>query len=306
MSSLVSIIVPIYSVEKYICRCLDSLLQQSYENYELILIDDGSPDRCSDIIDEYAKQNTRIVAIHQANHGVSAARNAGLAVAKGIYISFVDPDDFVERDFLKYLVNAIENTNADIACCNWDTCDEKGVFTRHDARVTHGVMNRNEWIAHLFDIPRTIGGSNCNKLFRRECIQIRYDEQLTICEDRMFFIQNSLCIEKAVYIDSALYHIYIRPDSTTRADDRKLVRGLLVEQSIFELVKNEGKTIRNKAEADLMDTSLRIIMQFKDKAPEIAEQAQSILKEHLRSNFISIIVNNEINWKEKILFIKYI
>lgn len=91
----ISIIVPVYNVEAYLCRCIDSILAQTFTDFELILVDDGSPDNCSSICDEYAKKDSRIVVVHKENGGLSDARNTGLDIAKGEYIGFVDSDDFI-------------------------------------------------------------------------------------------------------------------------------------------------------------------------------------------------------------------
>ncbi len=114
---LISVIVPIYKVEAVLTRCVDSLLCQTYKNLQIILIDDGSPDRCGTICDWYAEQDPRITVVHQRNGGVSAARNAGLDAVKGEWIAFVDPDDYVTADYIAYLYTLITDHNADIACC---------------------------------------------------------------------------------------------------------------------------------------------------------------------------------------------
>ena len=100
----ISVIVPVYKVEPYINHCVDSILAQTYRDFELILVDDGSPDNCGKICDEYAKQDSRVHVIHQENKGVSAARNAGISLAKGEYISFIDGDDYVEKDFFERII----------------------------------------------------------------------------------------------------------------------------------------------------------------------------------------------------------
>ena len=100
---MISIIVPIYNVEKYLPQCLDSLISQTYRDIEIILVDDGSPDKCPEICDAYAKKDARIKVVHQINGGVSSARNTGLKASRGEYIGFVDPDDWLDRDYLKKL-----------------------------------------------------------------------------------------------------------------------------------------------------------------------------------------------------------
>ena len=119
MEQLVSIIVPIYNVEKYIKECIDSIINQTYKNLEIILVDDGSPDCCPKICDEYSKKDKRIKVIHKENGGLSSARNAGLDVAKGEYVSFIDSDDVVDEKFIETLYNLCIENNCDISECNF-------------------------------------------------------------------------------------------------------------------------------------------------------------------------------------------
>ena len=125
MDDLISIIIPVYRVEKYLEECLNSVINQTYANLEIILIDDGSPDRCGQICDEYAKKDERIEVIHQENQGVSNARNHGIEMAKGKYITFIDSDDYLEQDYIKYLYDEITKFNADISICGTIDIDEK-------------------------------------------------------------------------------------------------------------------------------------------------------------------------------------
>lgn len=119
---LISIIVPIYKTEPYLRKCLDSIVQQTYRNLEIILVDDGSPDNCGAICDEYAPQDERIKVIHKPNGGLSSARNAGIAVATGEYIGFVDSDDWIELDMFEYLISNALIHNSDITACSHLKC----------------------------------------------------------------------------------------------------------------------------------------------------------------------------------------
>jgi len=116
---LISIIVPIYNVEDYLVDCLENIVNQTYKNLEIILVDDGSPDNCGNICDEYAKKDNRIKVIHKENGGLSSARNVGLDIATGEYISFIDSDDFVSKDFIEKLYNLCKKNGAEIAECNF-------------------------------------------------------------------------------------------------------------------------------------------------------------------------------------------
>lgn len=110
---MVSIIIPVYKVEKYLSKCIESILKQTYFDLELILVDDGSPDKCPEICDTYASKDERVVVIHQKNAGVSAARNAGLEKAKGEYIGFVDPDDWIAPEMYEKMIQAMENSEVE-------------------------------------------------------------------------------------------------------------------------------------------------------------------------------------------------
>lgn len=123
---LISIIIPVYKVEKYLRRCLDSVLNQSYKNLDIILVDDGSPDKCGDICDEYSKKDSRVRVIHKKNAGLSDARNTGLNMARGNYVAFVDSDDYIDAVMYERLHDAIINNNADIAICGFRKINEDG------------------------------------------------------------------------------------------------------------------------------------------------------------------------------------
>lgn len=119
MEALISIIVPVYGVEAYLGRCMESLLSQTYQNLEIILVDDGSPDRCPALCDAYKAQDARVQVIHQENAGLSGARNAGLSIARGEYVAFVDSDDYVAADYIRALYELMQESEADITQCRF-------------------------------------------------------------------------------------------------------------------------------------------------------------------------------------------
>lgn len=129
MKPLISVIVPIYKVEKYLPVCVEKLMHQSYQNLEMILVDDGSPDGCPQICDEYAQKDSRIRVIHKKNGGLSDARNAGLDIAQGAYIAFVDSDDYVEEHYIEKLYDALQQSHATIAVCGLQIVDENHKVT---------------------------------------------------------------------------------------------------------------------------------------------------------------------------------
>lgn len=140
MQELISVIVPVYNVEKYLPKCLDSIIRQTYKKLEIILVDDGSPDNCPQICDEYAKKDKRIKVIHQPNGGLSMARNAGLKIATGEYIGFIDSDDFIEPDMYEYLLKGIKEHEADISTCTFYLEKKEEFYVRYWA--SHIIYNR--------------------------------------------------------------------------------------------------------------------------------------------------------------------
>ena len=128
MDEKVSIIVPVYNVEKYLDKCIESIVNQTYRNIEIILVDDGSPDKCPEICNEWAKKDDRIKVIHKENGGLSSARNAALEIAQGDYITFVDSDDWIENDMIQSMLTCAAKNDADIVCCGFyfDNVDTTG------------------------------------------------------------------------------------------------------------------------------------------------------------------------------------
>lgn len=153
MDSLISVIVPIYNVEKYLERCVESIINQTYKNLEIILVDDGSPDCCPKICDEYSKKDKRIKVIHKENGGLSSARNAGLDVAKGEYVSFIDSDDVVDEKFIETLYNLCIENNCDISECNFQRFEKDIVKSSNNCEIkvyTNHEMQERLYIPEYF------------------------------------------------------------------------------------------------------------------------------------------------------------
>lgn len=167
---IISVIIPIYNVEKYLNRCINSIIVQTYKNLEIILVDDGSPDNCPQLCDDWVKSDTRIRVIHKENGGLSDARNAGLAIANGFYISFVDADDWLAPEMYERLICAMIRDHSDIAACSvkmvWeDESPEKMLIQTPDC-----VLNREEAQKALLQ-EKLLKQPVWYKLYKRECIQ---------------------------------------------------------------------------------------------------------------------------------------
>lgn len=208
----VSIIVPVYNVEKYIKRCVYSLINQDYSNIEIILVDDGSPDKCPDIIDEFAKVDKRIIVIHQTNGGVSNARNAGLKVACGEYIMFVDGDDWVDRDYVSYFVSLLEQSKCEVGFnhCIYNFSSDKS----NDGHRMVSAEQAIEWIYSEY-----IFVAVWNKIYKADFLR---NNKLTFCEKIWYGEGMLFNIEALQYVDrveigeKCVYHQTFNPNSAMR------------------------------------------------------------------------------------------
>ena len=154
---LISIIIPVYKVEKYLEKCIKSVLDQTYKNLQIILVDDGSPDNCGNICDNYAKIDNRIEVIHKANGGLSEARNVGLKVARGEYIGFVDSDDYVSNEMFENLYNTLISNDVDVSICNFYTViNNKNIIKNADNGVE--IYNKLEILKEILKEAETADG----------------------------------------------------------------------------------------------------------------------------------------------------
>lgn len=205
----ISVIIPVYNAEKYLRACLDSVLTQTYPAYEIILVDDGSSDDSGAVCDKYAARDPRIRVIHKANAGVSAARNDGLSVATGDWISFIDSDDTMEPDMYELLLNTAKKYGAEISHCGYKRMTEAGELVK-EVSGTHLVLEQDavEAVACMLDGRYFVGGL-WNKLFYRKCIEgLRFQPDLRNNEDVLFNAMAFQNADKIVFIDETKYRYY--------------------------------------------------------------------------------------------------
>ena len=164
----ISVIIPVYKVEDYLIQCVESILCQTYTNLEVILIDDGSPDNCPDICDRYSEKDSRVIVIHKENGGLSSARNAGLDIATGDIIAFIDSDDWIELDMFERMVNLKIQTGADIVCCDWVRTDGINEHERTNLNKQYGDILTGKSIVKEMLLGK-IGSYVWNSLYNREC-----------------------------------------------------------------------------------------------------------------------------------------
>lgn len=217
MKDTVSVIVPVYNVEQYLPRCLESILSQTYENLEVILVDDGSTDLSSKVCDDYAQKDSRIRVIHKANGGLSSARNAGIEAARGKYLAFVDSDDWIEKDTYEVMVALAEKNNAPLICGGrYDVDGKTGERTVGLCPEKEEVLTAEALVGRIF-LWDHCDSSACDKLFARELFrEFRFPEG-KVCEDVAVMYRIILGADKAVLCPRPFYNYYHRPGSITKA-----------------------------------------------------------------------------------------
>lgn len=214
----ISIICPVYKAENYLHQCIDSILAQTFTDWELILVDDGSPDSSGEICDKYANQDRRIRTIHKQNEGVSVARQTGLEVAHGEYVIHVDSDDWVEPNMLEELYKKAKQDDADIVICDYFN----NIGTKQTiCRQCPSSLEPQKVLIELF---QQLHGSCCNKLARRACYKlygIEFPRGINYCEDLLTWVQFLSHEEvKVAYLNKAFYHYCDNPESITRSYQR--------------------------------------------------------------------------------------
>ena len=166
----VSVIVPVYKVEEYLPRCLDSLAAQTYPNLEIVLVDDGSPDRCGELCDAFAHERSNVLVLHQSNQGLSAARNDGVKASQGEYITFVDSDDFVSRDYVEYLMSMILKNHCDIYVGNYLPVYHNDAPSVRKKRDCQELLTNEEALIEAFYSVK-FGVSAWAKMYKRALVE---------------------------------------------------------------------------------------------------------------------------------------
>ena len=279
MEHKVSIVVPVYGVEKYIDECVQSLLNQSYENLEIILIDDGGKDRSPQICDEYAARDKRVKVIHKPNGGAASARNAGLDAATGDYICFVDGDDVVHSDYVNHLLKTVAQKDADIGVCGFFNLTKAGaegvncIKTGHYTQKEYLLCFLQDWSCSLL----------WNKIFRREVIgDIRMAEGHKV-DDEFFTYLVVMNAETVIVTDTPLYYYRMRGSSVMQAMGPHLERIMLDRvEYVTTRYRNIADRIPEIEKAfflDALDTMSRYWYHSKDM-PQAQKQIRGWINNH--------------------------
>lgn len=222
VKELISIIVPVYNVEKYLDRCVQSILNQTYPYFELILVDDGSPDNCGKMCDEYAKKDDRVIVIHQENKGLSGARNAGLDYVfeknNSQYITFIDSDDYVHNQYCELLLNAMNEYSADIVISNFkkfntNYINESKIENDIDMQSFSNIGILNLYIDDYKNQARYV--SSCWKLYKKDVLNGICFPNNRLFEDEFTTYKILFNAKKIINIDASLYYYYENDEGIT-------------------------------------------------------------------------------------------
>lgn len=244
MEELISVIVPIYNAEKYLEQCIKSIVNQTYKNIEIILVDDGSIDESHKICDEYKEKDSRIIVVHKKNGGVSSARNTGLNLAKGDWIAFIDADDWVEKEYLEELICNAKEKNVNISMCGYNRISNNGNKEKKSNNKKE-IVDSKEYLIRALN-PQTGYGFVPLKIINKKIIKnIKFNQNLTVGEDALFNMEIAPNINKAFYCNKALYNYRNNSESVVKKFDHNYAKKYLksmqeCKKYIFEEYKDEN------------------------------------------------------------------
>ena len=317
MDELISIVVPIYNVENYLKKCVDTLINQTYRNIEIILVDDGSKDNCGKICDEYQEKDDRIKVVHKKNGGLSDARNAGIKEATGKYIAFLDADDYVDSTMYEKLYNVIKKEKAEIAICGYSRISEENIETKYPLKVEKYKKDRSILYNMIGTLPKdaediNIGMSVWKCLYDLEIIKKNelffQSERVYISEDIIFQIEYFEFVNKVGLISDPLYKYRYNEVSLSkkyrkdRFEKQKILylkeKSMLEERNWLdnELKNRLDRTFLMKVKACIKS---EVVANTESKKKKL-ENIKEIVNDDLLQKVIKEYPTRETNFKSKI------
>ncbi|MBR2871312.1 MAG: glycosyltransferase [Clostridia bacterium] len=302
MNDLISVIVPVYNTEKYLNRCVDSILCQTYSNLELILVNDGSTDNSLDICNQYKAKDNRVKVIDKENGGLSSARNAGLDVATGDYIAFCDSDDYLPNDAYESLIKAISTTDGAIANGMYVRASESGELTK--SKVIHEKDEDippkdflKELLMHVGDV------SMCTKLIPRNLIgDLRFPEGI-LNEDLVFMVNLLKKVTIIKFVGRLCYYYFVRQNSISSKYGKAFEDMQKNSLWLLELVKNDYPTLKKYAIRFAAYQNMAYLLVLPKELRNKGNQAYRSAKIFLRKNIFKCIFNKYLRIKEKVIIL---
>lgn len=292
MSPLVSIIVPVYNSEEYIFNSINSILNQTYKNIEIIIINDGSTDRTNEILNEIALKDKRIVYVNQKNIGVSETRNKGIQLSKGEYITFMDSDDTVEPEYIEKLMEEVLKNEFDIVACGYTDISKYGIVKLNDFYNNNTILSKDEFINRIF---YGVGGTVWGKVFKRNIIienNIKMKQNIFMCEDMIFVLEYVMKCNKYGSINENLYNYNrLNENSISTMVNMQYYNNLIVVISEIQKILEENNYEKSYVDSILCNRvqsmSISFLIMQHDKKHNYSK------KQKIEN--IKIILNNKYN-----------
>ena len=303
MNQKISVIVPIYKVEQYLHQCIDSILLQTYSNLEIILVDDGSPDNCGKICDEYADRDKRIEVIHKQNGGLSDARNAGIDCSVGDYLAFIDSDDWIENDMLEILLKNMITYNADVSTCGCFKSYVNNLNIPSVSFIETVCFNKEQAISDAFTISK---GTlfPCNKLYKKYIFNDLRFPKGKIYEGSATIIDIYSKANNIVVSTTPKYYYRQRKSSIVNEKFNPTFMHLIeASQRNFEIIETQYPNIVDIGKSQLLTRKIRLLSKivFCENFWEIPEYKPTLLE--TQKNFLYIMKSKHINKNTKIKMI---
>jgi len=298
---LISIIIPVYNVEKYLNECIESVINQTYVNLEIILVDDGSPDNCPQICDNWMQKDSRIKAIHKKNGGLSDARNAGLDIVTGEYIFFIDSDDFIDSNTIQDLYKLIIKTDSDIACgsiykyLNGETRPVFNSIINTERDVFSGIEQLNNMLNSDTDC------AVWNKLFKREIIKGHRFIKGRYNEDIIFLFPLYARCNRIVYTNRRYYYYRDTAGSVTNKFSEKTVHALINLHEMVKMTSELGLPIHESIDNYNCRCHLELGYAIqRDNARERFPEESNEVKKYIISHLAYMVKSRYYNWRDMI------
>ena len=302
MEDKVSIIIPVFKVEKYLDKCIRSVISQSYKNIEIILVDDGSPDNCPELCDAWARIDSRIKVIHKQNGGLASARNAGLEIASGNFIMFIDSDDYIDTNLITDNIIFFNERNVDMV--GFGICEIKGNSVGNIS-MADGIMSSSEAVRHLLLWDGKVRSFAWNKIYKRSIINnLRFNDALRYGEDTPFVFA-TLAKATKYYQNSKPYYFYVRREDSLIGVEFSENKMLSIKAS--ELIYNEcisvWKEYKSFAECSIVYNCMsliRLLFLTKDWKQRYEKYYFEIV--NIMNKYSTIVVLNNFELKRKLRF----
>jgi glycosyltransferase involved in cell wall biosynthesis len=300
MKPRISIIVPVYNVEHFIHECIESILNQTFSDFELILVNDGSTDQSGSICNEFAKKDTRVTVIHKKNGGQSSARNRGIDTAKGEYIGFVDSDDWIHQDMYKILHNYAIEKDVDIAACNLMQYNKDSIGHLYSNNTTDEIFDKPSAMHELY-LNERLTFSPCNKLYKKELFKgIRFKEG-SILEDMDFAYKVINIANKVYYTGQALYFYRYNEKSTMRKGfSKNRLDEFEVRKDMYLFYSKNYPEIANEVYAEWFLTGVMLYINIEKYFDNEKKHYEYLIKMD-RAKLTPLLTNSYYNRKKKLL-----